>query len=107
MREWLSQVNLHMQRDKRERDRGREKRTWDLGGDAIGQGCSLDRVSIVSVTAGVTVRVQPVLQVGLLGSLVQNLHVEQMLLKRKRDRKRERERERDRERQRERERERS
>lgn len=41
---------------------------------------TLDRVSIVPVTARVAVRVEPVLQVCLLGPLIQSLHMEQMLL---------------------------
>lgn len=41
--------------------------------------CS-DRVSVVPVAARGAVGVQPVLQVGLLGPLVQSLHVEHVLL---------------------------
>lgn len=42
---------------------------------------SSDRVSVVPVTARGAVGVQPVLQVGLPDPLVQDLHVEQVLLK--------------------------
>lgn len=43
-------------------------------------GSSSDGVSVVPVTARVAVGVQPVLHVGLLGPLIQSLHVKQMLL---------------------------
>lgn len=39
-----------------------------------------DGVAVVSVAARVAVGVEPVLHVGLLGPLVQSLHVEQVLL---------------------------
>lgn len=39
-----------------------------------------DWVAVVPVTARVAVGVEPVLHVGLLGPLVQSLHVEQVLL---------------------------
>lgn len=45
---------------------------WDL--------TSSDGVAVVPVTARVAVGVEPVLHVGLLGPLVQSLHVEQVLL---------------------------
>lgn len=52
----------------------------DLGCEESRRGhWGLDRVSVVPVTAGVAVGVQPVFQVGLLGPLIQNLHVEQVL----------------------------
>lgn len=41
---------------------------------------SSDGVAVVPVTARVAVGVEPVLHVGLLGPLVQSLHVEQVLL---------------------------
>lgn len=41
---------------------------------------SLHGVAIVPVAARVAVGVEPVLKVGFLGPLIQNLHVEQMLL---------------------------
>lgn len=46
----------------------------------------LDGMAVVPVTAWVTVGVEPVFPVGLLGSLIQSLHVEQVLLEGERER---------------------
>lgn len=51
-----------------------------VGVESSNELTSSDRVSVVPVTARVAVGVEPVLQVGLLGPLVQSLHVEHVLL---------------------------
>lgn len=51
-----------------------------VGVESSNELTSSDRVSVVPVTARVAVGVKPMLQVGLLGPLVQSLHVEHVLL---------------------------